>query len=84
MRKRGLNKLEKIKICIKKKYKTISFFFFFFFYLLILAALDLCCCTWAFSRHGERGLLSSGRACASLAVEHNPKVSGLSSCAAQA
>ena len=35
-----------------------SFFFSInLFYLFFLAALDLCCCEWAFSSCGERGLL---------------------------
>ena len=29
----------------------------FFFFYLFLAALGLCCCAWAFSSCGERGLL---------------------------
>ena len=30
---------------------------FFLFFILFLAALGFCCCTWAFSSRGERGLL---------------------------
>ena len=32
-------------------------YYFSFFKFLSLAALGLCCCTWAFSSCGERGLL---------------------------
>ena len=32
---------------------------------LVLAALGLCCCTWAFSRCSEQGLLSDSSALAS-------------------
>ena len=31
--------------------------FIYLFIYLFLAALGLCCCTWAFSSCGERGLL---------------------------
>ena len=31
----------------------------YLFYFIIFAVLDLCCCTWAFSRCDEQGLLSS-------------------------
>ena len=62
----------------------ISFFFFYkfiYFIYLFLAALGLCCCVWASSSCGERGLLlvavcvlliavSSLVAVASLAAEH--------------
>ena len=33
------------------------FFKFYLFIYLFLAALGLCCCAWAFSSCGERGLL---------------------------
>ena len=33
------------------------FFFSIYLFYLFLAALDLCCCAWAFSSCGERGLL---------------------------
>ena len=49
--------------------------FFFFLIYLFLAALGLCCCVWAFSSCGERGLLFVAVcglliAVASLAAEH--------------
>ena len=49
--------------------------FFFNLFILFLAVLGLCCCTWAFSSCGERGLLSVAMhrlliAVASLVVEH--------------
>ena len=40
----------------------------FILFILFLAALGLCCCAWAFSSCGERGLLFI--AVASLVVEH--------------
>ena len=48
---------------------------FIYLIYLFLAALDLCCCAWAFSSCGERGLLFIAVrglliAVASLAVEH--------------
>ena len=51
------------------------FFFFYKFIYLFLAALGLCCCAWAFSSCGERGLLLVAVcglliAVASLGVEH--------------
>ena len=71
---REIIKLKKIKTSIKKKSKAISLLLLF--YLFILAALDLCCCTWAFSSCGERGLLSSRSASAS-------PCGGFSCCGAQ-
>ena len=59
---------------------TFYLFFYFLFYLFIylfLAALGLCCCVWAFSSCGERGLLLVA-VCrllivvASLVAEHGP------------
>ena len=53
-----------------------SFFFkFIYFIYLFLAALGLCCCAWAFSSCGGRGLLFIAVrglliALASLVVEH--------------
>ena len=46
-----------------------------FIYYLFLAVLGLCCCTWAFSSCGERGLLFTAArvlliVVASLVVEH--------------
>ena len=51
-----------------------SIFVFYFIYLF-LAALGLCCCTWAFSSCGRRGLLFVAVrgpliAVASLVAEH--------------
>ena len=40
---------------------------FFFLIYFLLAVLGLCCCMWAFSSCGRRGLLI---AVASLVVEH--------------
>ena len=37
--------------------EALLYSFFFFFNYLFLAALGLCCCVWAFSSCGERGLL---------------------------
>ena len=50
-------------------------FLFFFFFNLFLAVLGLCCCAWAFSSCGERGLLFFAVrglliAVASLVAEH--------------
>ena len=52
-----------------------SFLFSNKFIYLFLAALDLCCCAWAFSSCGERGLLFVAvhgllTLVASLIVEH--------------
>ena len=52
-------------------------FSFFKLIYLFLAALGLCCCAWAFSSCGERGLLSLAVhrfliAVASLVAEHGP------------
>ena len=58
--------------------KCLYFAFTFFFLInLFLAALGLCCCAWAFSSCGERGLLfivvrGLLIVVASLAVEHGP------------
>ena len=41
-------------LCI---YRFFFFSFLSFFLSLFLVALGLCCCTWAFSSCGERGLL---------------------------
>ena len=54
---------------------VLSFFFLNKFIYLFLAALGLRCCTWAFSSHGERGLLFTAVrrlliAVASLVAEH--------------
>ena len=38
-------------------FKLIYYYFFKLFIYLFMAALGLRCCTWAFSRCGERGLL---------------------------
>ena len=63
-----------------------SFLNYYYFYLficlfiyLLLAALGLCCCTWAFSSCGERGLLFVAVrglliAVASLVAEHRLQV----------
>ena len=64
-----------------------SFFFFlsilfkFFFLINFLAALGLCCCMWAFSSCGERGLLFVAVrglliAVASLVAEHGSRCAG--------
>ena len=56
--------------------KRMEFFFFLINYLFsFLAALGLCCCAWAFSSHGEQGLLFVAVcglliAVASLVAEH--------------
>ena len=47
----------------------------FFFFYIFLAVLGLCCCTWAFSSCGKRGLLFVAvcgllTAVASLVAEH--------------
>ena len=52
-----------------------AFFFFFNFIYLFMAALGVCCCVWAFSSCGERGLLFVAMrrlliAVASLVAEH--------------
>ena len=56
---------------------TMEYFFYKFIYFiyLLLAALGLCCCVWAFSSCGERGLLFVAAcglliAVASLVAEH--------------
>ena len=51
------------------------YIYIFFFFNLFKAVLGLCCCTWAFSSCGERGLLFIGVcglliAVTSLVVEH--------------
>ena len=66
--------------CLFVKGISLLFFFFFnkfiLFYLFIFGcALGLCCCTWAFSSCGERGLLFIAVhrlliAVASLVAEH--------------
>ena len=60
-----------------KKHDSISIAFkkIYLFIYLFLAALGLCCCVWAFSSCGERGLLfvvvhGLLIAVASLVVEH--------------
>ena len=62
-----------LKLCTSKA----EFFFLIkkIFYLLFLAVLGLCCCVWAFSSCGERGLLFVAVrwlliAVASLVAEH--------------
>ena len=57
--------------------ENLSIFFLInlFIYLFIFGCIGLCCCTWAFSSCGERGLLFVEVrllliAVASLAVEH--------------
>ena len=62
---------------------------FFFRFSLFLAALGLCCCAWAFSSCGERGLLFVAVrglliAVASLVAAHGLYACGLSSCGSQA
>ena len=54
------------------------------FIYLFLAALGLCCCAWAFSSCGERGLLFVAvhgplTAVASLVAEHSSRHVGFSS-----
>ena len=61
------------------KVKELLFFFCLFFFL---AALGLCCCAWAFSSRGERGLLFFAMrglliAVASLVAEHRLQAQGL-------
>ena len=53
----------------------LAYWFFCLFVFLFLAVLGLCCCAWAFSSCGERGLLFIVArrlliAVASLVVEH--------------
>ena len=59
-----------------------QFFKIYLFIYLFLAALGLCCCAWAFSSCGERGLLFVAVlglliAVASLVVEHGLQARGL-------
>ena len=65
---------------------------FIYFIFLFLAVLGLCCCTWAFSSCGERGLLFVA-VCGLLIAEHSRALGarasvvaarGLSSCGSQA
>ena len=69
--------------------KALSFILISLFIYLFLAALGLCCCTWAFSSCGERGLLFVAVRrllieVASLVVGHRLQACGLSSCGAPA
>ena len=58
-------------------------------FLFFLAAFGLCCCAWAFSSCGERGLLfvvvhGLLIAVASLVAEQGSRRAGFSSCSIQA
>ena len=61
---------------IRKEFTHLFYFILFYkFIYLFLAALGLCCCTWALSSCGERGLLFVAVwglliAVASLVAEH--------------
>ena len=62
---------------MREELGIIIFFFkiYLLYFYLFLAALGLCCCTWAFSSCGERGLLFIAVrglliAVTSLVVEH--------------
>ena len=50
-------KLQSLEIRYPKFFFFFNKFIYFYFLNLFLAALGLCCCAWAFSGCGERGLL---------------------------
>ena len=65
-----LNVFRRVEFCFDLFFKIFIYLFYLF-----LAALGLCCCAWAFSSCGERGLLFVAVhglliAVASLVVEH--------------
>ena len=83
---RGIIKLKKIKTCIKKKYKAVSLlllFCLFWLHWTSVAApgLSPAVVSGGYSPVAVPLLLT---VVASLAVEHNPKVSRLGSCGAPA